>query len=131
MKAIKDRAGALEQGLAAIRTQFQLPGPLPAEVEAAAAAAARMPFAGHMDRTCIPFVTLDPLSSTDLDQGIARSTINGQLVSNIVPLDTNGIAFSRSPGQVLNIVYLNKAAATLGGFFPAGVNGNLRASVAN
>lgn len=52
-------------------------------------------------------------------------------MSNIVPLDTNGIAFSRSPGQVLNIVYLNKAAATLGGFFPAGVNGNLRASVAN
>ena len=67
MKAIKDRAGALEQGLAAIRTQFQLPGPFPAEVEAAAAAAARMPFAGHMDRTSIPFVTLDPLSSTDLD----------------------------------------------------------------
>ena len=28
-------------------------------------------------------------------------------------------------------MYLNKAAATLGGFFPAGVNGNLRASVAN
>ncbi|QXT34282.1 ferritin-like domain-containing protein [Sphingomonas sanguinis] len=69
--------------------------------------------------------------STDLDQGIARSTINGQLVSNIVPLDSSGIAFSRSPAQVLNIVYLNKAAATLGGFFPAGVNGNLRASVAN
>lgn len=69
--------------------------------------------------------------STDLDQGIARTTVNGQLVSNIVPLDTNGIAFSRTPGQVLNIVYLNKAAATLGGFFPNGVNGTLRASTAN
>ena len=69
--------------------------------------------------------------STDLDQGIARTTINGQLVSNIVPLDQNGIAFSRSPQQVLNIVYLNRATATLGGFFPAGVNGTLRASAAN
>ncbi len=63
--------------------------------------------------------------------GIARTTINGQLVSNIVPLDQNGIAFSRSPQQVLNIVYLNRATATLGGFFPAGVNGTLRASAAN
>ena len=69
--------------------------------------------------------------SSSLDQGIAQTTVNGQLVSNIVPTDTNGIVFSRSPQQVLNIVYLNKAAATLGGFFPAGVNGNLRASVAN
>lgn len=68
---------------------------------------------------------------TDLDQGIARSTINGQLVSNIVPTDTNGIVFSRSPSQVLHIVYLNQAASTLGGFFPAGVNGTVRASTAN
>jgi hypothetical protein len=69
--------------------------------------------------------------STDLDQGIAAQTISGQLVSNIVPLDSNGIAFSRTPGQVLNIVYLNRASVTLGGFFPAGVNGNVRASAAN
>ena len=48
-----------------------------------------------------------------------------------MPLDQNGIAFSRSPQQVLNIVYLNRATATLGGFFPAGVNGTLRASAAN
>ncbi|WP_322965399.1 ferritin-like domain-containing protein [Sphingomonas fuzhouensis] len=69
--------------------------------------------------------------STKLDEGIARTTINNQLVANIVPADSSGIVFSRTPGQVLNIVYLNKAAATLGGFFPAGVNGTLRASVAN
>ncbi|WP_294237893.1 ferritin-like domain-containing protein [uncultured Sphingomonas sp.] len=69
--------------------------------------------------------------SSDLDQGIAAQTINGQTVSNIVPLDTNGIAYSRSPAQVLNIVYLNRASVTLGGFFPAGVNGTLRASAAN
>ena len=59
---------------------------------------------------------------TDLDQGITPTTINGALASNIVPLDPSGIAYSRSTGQVLNIVYLNNAAVTMGGFFPAGIN---------
>ena len=45
-----------------------------------------------------------------------------------VPLDPNGIAYSRSPGQVLNIVYLNPAPVTSGGFFPTGVNGELNTS---
>lgn len=71
--------------------------------------------------------------TTDLDQGIspvAPTTTApfgtppaGSMASNIVPLDANGLAFSRSPGQVLNIVYLNRLAVTRGGFFPAGVNG--------
>ena len=75
--------------------------------------------------------------SSDLDQGIAPTTVtsaqapNGSLVSNIVPLDSNGLAFSRTAAQVLNIVYLNKAAVQMGGFFPAGVNGTIRASAAN
>ena len=77
---------------------------------------------------------LRALVRTLIDQGIAAQTVNGQLVSNIVPLDTNGIAYSRTPGQVLNIVYLNapsKVGATSGGFFPAGVNGNIKTSTAN
>ncbi len=61
--------------------------------------------------------------SSDLDQGIS---VNG--TSNIVPLDENGIAFSRTPGQVLNIVYLSPKAVTKGGFFPDGVNGALNQS---
>ncbi|SOB78591.1 Ferritin-like domain-containing protein [Sphingomonas guangdongensis] len=64
--------------------------------------------------------------STDLDQGV-RPIGN---VANIAPLNPNGIAFSRTTGQVLNIVYLNRAAVTLGGFFPAGVNGTIRTSTA-
>ena len=51
--------------------------------------------------------------------------------SNIVPTDNNGIAFSRTTGQVLNIVYLDKTAVTAGGFFPAGVNGTIRTSTNN
>ncbi|UXH79435.1 ferritin-like domain-containing protein [Roseateles amylovorans] len=65
--------------------------------------------------------------STDVDQGIAGPTAD---ISNIVPLDDNGVAFSRSPGDVLNIVYLSKDAVTQGGFFPAGVNGSLAMSSA-
>ncbi|MEO7449264.1 MAG: ferritin-like domain-containing protein [Humibacillus sp.] len=63
---------------------------------------------------------------TDLDQGIR---LRGH--QNLVPTDANGIAFSRTPGQVLNIVYLNPAAVEGGGFFPNGVNGPVHVSAAN
>ena len=63
----------------------------------------------------------------DRDQGIRPI---GQ-ASNIAPLDANGLAFDRTTGQVLNIVYLNRMAVDRGGFFPAGVNGTIRTSAAN
>lgn len=63
---------------------------------------------------------------SDLDQG---PKVNGQ--ANIVPADASSIAFSRTPGQVLNIVYLNPKASRTGGFFPRGVNGDLNTSQAN
>jgi ferritin-like protein len=59
----------------------------------------------------------------DLDQGLE---LDG--APNIVPTDENAVAFSRSAGQVLNIVYLDPAAVTSGGFFPDGVNGDINAS---
>jgi exoribonuclease R len=68
LKALYDRPRALADGLAAIRAQFQLPGGFPPPVEAAAETESRRPMADHKDRTSMPFVTLDPLSSTDLDQ---------------------------------------------------------------
>ncbi|MFI8525298.1 ferritin-like domain-containing protein [Promicromonospora sukumoe] len=63
---------------------------------------------------------------TDLDQGIVK---RGD--ANLVPADVNGVAYSRTPGQVLNIVYLNPAQVTEGGFFPDSVNGTLRVSDRN
>ncbi len=57
--------------------------------------------------------------AADTDQGV---TIGGN--ANLVPTDADGIAFSRTPRQVLNIVYL-AVNASRGGFFPNGLNGAL------
>lgn len=68
---------------------------------------------------------------TDLDQGVrVRSTPFGD-GSNIVPADANALAYSRSATQVLNIAYLTSMSTTGGGFFPNGVNGNIRMSAAS
>ena len=69
----------------------------------------------------------------DRDQGVGGTNI-GVLatgVSNIVPTDANGIVYSRSPADVLNIVFLTPTSTTSGGFFPAGVNGSFTVSGAN
>jgi hypothetical protein len=63
----------------------------------------------------------------DLDQGISP---RGS-ASNIAPADANGVAYGRTPAQSLNIAYLQSSAVSAGGFFPNGLNGNLRVSNAN
>lgn len=79
----------------------------------------------------------DKLNSTtaaqDRDQGISASqgipvTSGATIASNITPLDGNGLAYSRSAGQVLNILYLDPTSVSLGGFFPSGVNCAIRTS---
>ncbi|HEU4959534.1 MAG TPA: ferritin-like domain-containing protein [Sphingomonas sp.] len=71
--------------------------------------------------------------TTDLDQGISPVTpTNGSgTQSNIMPTDANGITYSRSTGQVLNIAYLSAAAVAKGGFFPNGLNGSIATSMNN
>ena len=76
-------------------------------------------------------------TAADKDQGIAPMDSPNPgagggtvLASNIVPVDANALAFSRTPNEVLHIVYLTNAAATMGGFFPQGLNGNIRAATA-
>jgi hypothetical protein len=59
---------------------------------------------------------------TDLDQGIE---VNGR--ANFVPADSDAKAFSRTPQQVLRIVYLtDQPGVSRGGLFPNGMNGTLR-----
>ncbi len=54
----------------------------------------------------------------------SSSTYTG---STIVNADANSLAWSRTPSQVLSIVYANAVSGTaMGGFFPAGLNGNVK-----
>lgn len=80
MKALRDPDAVLAEGLASIRAQYQVPADFPAEVTAAAEEAAKRPLDGHVDRTDRPFVTLDPASSTDLDQAFTVEAAGNDLL---------------------------------------------------
>jgi exoribonuclease R len=97
LKAIYDRPRALTDGLAAIRTQFQLPGDFSPEVEAAAESAARQPMSAHADRTDIVFVTLDPASSTDLDQAFAIEQSGSDLILHYAIADVGWFVADGGP----------------------------------
>ncbi|MEU1473325.1 RNB domain-containing ribonuclease [Streptomyces sp. NPDC005761] len=61
----------LRAALRALRTELGLPDGFPADVLAEAAGAARDPaVSGHEDATDLPFLTIDPPTSTDLDQAM-------------------------------------------------------------
>lgn len=61
---------ALRRGLAAIHAEMGLPSAFPDAVLAEADESARSPRLPELDRTDIPFVTIDPASSRDLDQAL-------------------------------------------------------------
>ena len=74
--------------------------------------------------------------ASDDDQGVTipnTVTANGVTysASNLTPTDANGIVYGRTAANVLNEVFLTKSAATAGGFFPSGINGNIKTSNAN
>ena len=65
-------------------------------------------------------------SAASKDQGITTGA-SGR--ANLVAADQNAIAFSRTPQEVLNIVYLTPGAGvSKGGFYPAGLNGEIKTS---
>ncbi len=68
--SIHQQKNQLAAALAALRTELELPGPFPDDVlrdAEAAVAEHKMP---ELDLTHIEFVTIDPESSTDLDQAV-------------------------------------------------------------
>jgi len=73
---------------------------------------------------------LDGVPAID-DHGISPVTINGLTVSRIAPVAANGSIVGRGSGAVLNILYLSSTSVSSGGFFPAGLNGAIKASTAN
>ncbi|MBZ9864167.1 RNB domain-containing ribonuclease [Mesorhizobium sp. CA15] len=80
MKSLNDPSQALSTGLAKIRAEFHVPEGFPPAVMAAAEAAAKRVPDQHADRTAMPFVTLDPASSTDLDQAFSIEASGGDLL---------------------------------------------------
>ncbi|HAP74773.1 MAG TPA: RNB domain-containing ribonuclease [Acidimicrobiaceae bacterium] len=80
MRHLRDAVHALDPGLAAIRGQFQVPDGFSPEVTEAAAAAARRRLTDHVDLTAVPFLTLDPASSTDLDQALHIERVGTDLL---------------------------------------------------
>lgn len=97
MRAIRDPDCLLAEGLAAIRAQFRVPGGFPAEVEAAAGAAAARPLTEHVDRTDMPFVTLDPASATDLDQAFALERAGGDWLLHYAIADVDWFVADGDP----------------------------------
>ncbi len=80
MKSLIDPTQALSTGLTKIRAEFHVPDEFPADVMAAAEAAARRVPDQHADRTAMPFVTLDPAASTDLDQAFSIEASGSDLL---------------------------------------------------
>ena len=87
MKVLRDPDHLLSDGLAAIRGQYQLPEAFPPEVIAEAETAVARPLSDHQDRTDMPFVTLDPASSQDLDQAFAIEVHTASIICHYAIAD--------------------------------------------
>jgi exoribonuclease R len=99
MRSIRDPDRLLVEGLAEIRAQFRIPTSFPAPVLAAAEAAAQRVPSEHADRTATPFVTLDPASSTDLDQAFAIEAAGSDLLLHYAIAD---VAWFVEDGDLLD-----------------------------
>lgn len=100
MKALVDPTNALATGLAAIRAQYQVPPSFPPDVLAAAEAAAKRAPTAHVDRTDMPFVTLDPATSTDLDQAFTIEAAGSDLLLHYAIAD---VAWFVDDGGVIDV----------------------------
>src|SRR5512143_2076925 len=118
MKALHDPDRLLADGLAEIRTQFQVPAAFPLEVQTAADAAAGRTPTQHADRTAMPFVTLDPASSTDLDQAFMIEAAGADLLLHYAIADVawfvdDDDAIDREAWQRGETIYLPDSKAGL------------------
>ncbi|MGB3735464.1 MAG: RNB domain-containing ribonuclease [Ilumatobacter sp.] len=124
-----DLAEDFRDGFAQLREDFDVPGEHPAEVRAAAEVAANRPFDvvepggtperwQHVDRTDIAFLTLDPASSTDLDQAFAVSMAGDDVILHYAIADVgwfvrHGDPIDREAWQRGSTIYLPDGRAGL------------------
>jgi exoribonuclease R len=118
MKTLIDSTNALIGGLAAIRRQFGVPAEFPPAVLAAAEKAAGRAPTAHVDRTDRPFVTLDPATSTDLDQAFTIERSGSDLLLHYAIADVawfvdDGDAIDREAWRRGTTIYLPDGKAGL------------------
>jgi exoribonuclease R len=118
-----DLTEELVEGLGEIRRQFKVPGEFPAAVLRAADDAAKRVPSTHVDRTDWPFVTLDPASSTDLDQAFHIELIGDDVMLHYAIAD---VAWFVDDGDALDTeAWLRGTTQYLpdgkAGLYPAGL----------
>lgn len=101
----------LRDGIAAIRGEMKVSDEFPAAVEKAAEAAAANPRLPELDKTDLPFVTIDPESSMDLDQAMYLERDGAGFVVHYAIAD---LAAFITPGDAID-VEANRRGETLYG----------------
>ncbi|MGA9275859.1 RNB domain-containing ribonuclease, partial [Ilumatobacter sp.] len=110
-----DTIDDFRMGFAKLRDDFDVPGPHPPEVIAAAEEAAARPFDvvpangangecpsrwQHVDRSDVDFATLDPASSTDLDQAFAVEVSGNDVILHYAIADAGWFV---RPGDPIDV----------------------------
>jgi exoribonuclease R len=90
----------LRAGIAAIQGELEVEADFPPEVVAAAVEAAGDPRLPELDRTDIPFVTIDPRGARDLDQALHIERDGDGYVVHYAIADLNAFV---EPGGVLDL----------------------------
>ncbi|GGD30257.1 RNB domain-containing ribonuclease [Nocardioides daphniae] len=101
----------LREGIEAIRTELGVSEEFPADVLATAEAAAAAPRLPDLDRTDIPFVTIDPPGARDLDQALHIERADEGFVVHYAIADLGAFV---TPGDAVD-VEANKRGQTLYG----------------
>jgi len=95
-------AQTLRAGIRQLQQELEVSPDFPPEVEAAAAAAAQSPRLPDQDRTDLPFVTIDPPGSMDLDQAM-HLTRNPQTGGYTVHYAIADLAAFITPGDPIDV----------------------------
>jgi exoribonuclease R len=107
---VADRV-TLRRGIAAIQTEMGVSPAFPRDVEEAAVAGAASPRLPGLDRTDLPFVTIDPKTSMDLDQAVHLERAGAGYVVRYAIAD---VAAFMTPGDPVDLE-ANKRGETLYG----------------
>ncbi|HWI42024.1 MAG TPA: RNB domain-containing ribonuclease [Nocardioides sp.] len=93
----------VQEGLAAIAAELELPGEFPPEVVAAAEQAARAVVLPELDRTDIALLTIDPEGSMDLDQALHIERAPGDAGGFVVHYAIADVAAFVKPGDPVDL----------------------------